>query len=145
MPDVFTKAKRSLVMSKIRSSGNHETELEMIRVFRQYGITGWRRGQRIIVAVGNERVRVQPDFTFRSRSIVVFVDGEFWHGHPTLGNIPKTRRAWWSAKIEGNKRRDRLQNRVLRNSGWTVVRIWQSELKYPAVVRKLRLSGLLPR
>ncbi len=43
MPDVFTKAKRSEVMSRIRGRGNKETELALMRVFRRMGITGWRR------------------------------------------------------------------------------------------------------
>ena len=43
MPDVFTQAKRSDVMSRIRSRGNKDTELALVRVFRAHGITGWRR------------------------------------------------------------------------------------------------------
>lgn len=43
MPDVFTKAKRSEVMSRIRSRGNVRTELRLVAVFRAQGITGWRR------------------------------------------------------------------------------------------------------
>jgi len=43
MPDVFTKAKRSAVMSRIRSRGNKDTELRLMAVFRAQGITGWRR------------------------------------------------------------------------------------------------------
>lgn len=143
MPDVFTKAKRSLVMSCIRSKGNRETELEMIRIFRLHGITGWRRGQIVRINTASGLLRVRPDFVFRSKKVAVFVDGEFWHGHPTRCRIPQTRRSWWAAKIEGNKRRDRLQNRALRAAGWIVVRVWQHELKKPAVLRKLRRGGLL--
>jgi hypothetical protein len=43
MADVFTKAKRSDVMSRIRGRGNKDTELALIRIFRAQGITGWRR------------------------------------------------------------------------------------------------------
>ena len=43
MPDVFTKAKRSEVMSRIRGRGNKETELALAKVLRQHGIKGWRR------------------------------------------------------------------------------------------------------
>jgi DNA mismatch endonuclease (patch repair protein) len=143
MPDVFTKAKRSQVMSLIRSSGNRATELAMIRIFRARRITGWRRGQVVRVSTRTGPLRIRPDFVFPARKMVVFVDGEFWHGHPTLCQIPRARRSWWTAKIEGNKRRDRRQNRVLRAAGWTVVRVWQHELKTPAVLRKLRQGGLL--
>ena len=43
MPDVFTKEKRSDVMSRIRSRGNKKTELALVRVFKQSGVKGWRR------------------------------------------------------------------------------------------------------
>ena len=42
MPDVFTKTKRSEVMSRIRGSGNKDTELALMTIFRRHGITGWR-------------------------------------------------------------------------------------------------------
>jgi len=142
MPDVFTKAKRSQVMSLIRSSGNRATELAMIRVFRVHGITGWRRGRVVRVTTRTGSLRIRPDFVFPARKVVVFVDGEFWHGHPTRCQIPQARRSWWAAKIESNKRRDRRQNRALRVAGWTVVRVWQHELKTPAVLRKLKRGGL---
>lgn len=144
MTDVFSKAKRSEVMAAIRSTGNRTTELEMIRVMRGLGVTGWRRGQVLRVAGrGGAVVRVRPDFVFRARRVALFVDGEFWHAHPTRCRIPRTRRAWWTAKLEANRRRDRMQNRALRAAGWTVVRVWQHELRTPAVVRKLRAGGLV--
>jgi DNA mismatch endonuclease (patch repair protein) len=43
MADVFTKAKRSAVMSRIRSRGNKDTELALASLFRRQGISGWRR------------------------------------------------------------------------------------------------------
>ncbi|MFZ4600494.1 MAG: hypothetical protein ACOYNN_17775 [Terrimicrobiaceae bacterium] len=55
MPDVFTKAKRSAVMSRIRSCGNKATELELAKIFRANGITGWRRYQPVFG---------KPDFIF---------------------------------------------------------------------------------
>ena len=86
-------------------------------------------------------IRIRPDFLFRFSKTVVFMDAEFWHGHPTRCRIPETRREWWAAKIEGNRRRDRLQNRSLRADGWTVVRVWQHELKTSVVLRKLKQGG----
>jgi len=47
MPDVFTKAKRSEVMSRIRGHGNKDTELALMKLFRQHGVTGWRRNQKV--------------------------------------------------------------------------------------------------
>jgi DNA mismatch endonuclease (patch repair protein) len=144
MPDVFTKAKRSLVMSRIRSRGNKDTELALIRVFRAEGITGWRRHQRIRcngqrltsngerskLSVGRWKssLSVRPDFVFPRLKLAVFVDGCFWHGCPKHGTRPKQNRKFWDAKIARNRDRDRSVNRELRKLGWRVVRIWEHDL-----------------
>ncbi|HMO50668.1 MAG TPA: very short patch repair endonuclease [Kiritimatiellia bacterium] len=140
MVDVFTKSKRSEVMSRIRSHGNRETELAMVKLFRAHQISGWRRGVsiRLVDALWERTVHIRPDFVFRKIYVAVFIDGEFWHGHPTRARIPKTRRVWWKRKIEANKARDRMQNRLLRKHGWRVIRIWAYEMKTPAALRKLK-------
>lgn len=61
-------------------------------------------------------------------SILAFVDGCFWHGCPLHATWPKQNAAFWRAKIVGNQRRDRAVNRLLRKSGWRVVRIWEHAL-----------------
>lgn len=146
MSDIFTTSKRSDVMSRIRSTGNRRTELAMMTVFRECGVIGWRRGQILKIQDKEKLLRIRPDFIFRKVRVAVFVDGEFWHGHPTRAKIPITRREWWLAKIEGNRKRDRHQSRMLRREGWTVVRIWQHELTPKCrakALRKLREAGLL--
>lgn len=85
MTDVFTKAKRSAVMSLIRSRGNHTTELRHIALMREHGITGWRR---------NAPVFDKPDFIFRAAKLAVFVDGCFWHGWPRHATKPAARTEW---------------------------------------------------
>ena len=55
-------------MATIRSHGNKATELRMIAIFQKFGITGWRRKQKVIGS---------PDFTFRRERLAVFVDGCF--------------------------------------------------------------------
>ncbi|RME92823.1 MAG: very short patch repair endonuclease [Verrucomicrobia bacterium] len=119
MADVFTKEKRSEVMSRIRGSGNKDTELALIAVFRRHGITGWRR---------NQPVYGKPDFVFPRLRVAVFVDGCFWHGCPQHCKQPSNNREFWAKKLEANKKRDRLVNRTLRSRGWKVVRIWEHEL-----------------
>lgn len=125
MPDVFTTAKRSEVMSRIKGRGNKETELVLARLFRAEGITGWRRHDALVG---------RPDFTFRARRVVVFVDGCFWHMCPTHFNMPANNRAFWNKKLTANQARDRLVTRTLRSAGWRVVRIWEHELRKPARV-----------
>lgn len=119
MPDVFTKRKRSEVMSRIRGRGNKETELALAKLLRKHGITGWRRNQKMF---GN------PDFVFPRQRLAVFVDGCFWHACPKHANMPANNRAFWKKKLVGNIARDRVVNRTLRQAGWTVLRIWEHEL-----------------
>ncbi|MEY4815277.1 MAG: hypothetical protein RLZZ162_2350, partial [Verrucomicrobiota bacterium] len=85
MADIFTKRKRSAVMSAIRSRGNAATELRLVAVFRAHGITGWRRGASLqwkVEGLKLKKFRVRPDFVFGARRLAVFVDGCCWHGCP---------------------------------------------------------------
>ena len=146
MADIFTKRKRSAVMSAIRSRGNAATELRLITVFRAHGITGWRRGASLQWKVEGPKLkkfRVRPDFVFRPRRLAVFVDGCFWHGCPLHATSPKTNAAFWRKKIAANRTRDRRVTRTLRTMGRRVRRIWPHELARPNAPR-LRLSFSLP-
>jgi len=129
MPDVFTKAKRSEVMSKIRGHGNRGTELAMVTFFRRHGITGWRRHQAVFGT---------PDFVFPKIKLAVFIDGCFWHACPSHSNIPVQNRKFWKAKLDANRSRDRLVRRTLESRGWRVLRIWEHELSRRNQGRLLR-------
>jgi DNA mismatch endonuclease (patch repair protein) len=133
MSDVFTKAKRSEVMSRIRSRGNKDTELALAKLLRRHKITGWRRHIQISTSPRpspqrGEGVRVRPDFVFSRVRLAIFVDGCFWHGCPKHATKPKNNRAFWHRKLSANKTRDRLVNQTLRRAGWCVLRIWECEL-----------------
>jgi DNA mismatch endonuclease (patch repair protein) len=129
MADVFTRAKRSEIMSRVKSRGNLLTELRLIGLFREHGFIGWRRKVRLF---GN------PDFVFPATRIAIFVDGCFWHGCPVHGGVPKTNRAFWGRKLTRNKERDRLVNKTLKGMGWSPLRVWQHELRQPEdLVRRL--------
>lgn len=108
-------------MSRIRGSGNRDTELRMIALFRAHGIHGWRRRQALFG---------KPDFVFRRERVVVFVDGCFWHGcpKPKHAPLPKNRAEWWAEKLGRNKTRDRVVTQTLRDKGWRVVRVWECDL-----------------
>jgi DNA mismatch endonuclease (patch repair protein) len=120
MSDVFTKAKRSEVMSRIRGRGNKDTELALAKLFRRHGIKGWRRHQ---------PVYGKPDFIFPNARLAVFVDGCFWHGCPKHATMPKNNREFWRRKLSSNERRDALVNQTLRHDGWRVLRIWECALR----------------
>jgi DNA mismatch endonuclease (patch repair protein) len=147
MSDVFTKAKRSEVMSRIRSRGNKNTEIALAKLFRRHGITGWRRHLKLRVTGGKWHVTrkarasvpspvtrhlslaVRPDFVFRKQRTAIFVDGCFGHGCPKHATQPKNNRAFWQRKLSANKTRDRLVTRALRKAGWRVLRIWEHDNK----------------
>lgn len=130
MTDTFSREQRSRIMSSIRSSGNAATEIRFIVIARKYKITGWRRGSKL---------SGRPDFVFPRERVVVFIDGDFWHGNPRNFRLPKSNIDYWTEKILSNKQRDQRINRELRSRGWKVLRIWQSSLKKEcAVVARLR-------
>ena len=131
MPDVFTKRKRSEVMSRIRGRGNKDTELALASIFRRNRISGWRR---------NQSVFGKPDFVFPKLKLAVFVDGCFWHSCPKHRTKPANNAAFWRKKLAANKARDRRVTRTLRRMGWRVVRIWEHEL---ARKNEERLVGTL--
>ena len=139
MSDVFTKAKRSEVMSRIRGRGNKATELALATLFRRNKITGWRRQTEVRIQQSGGRIfRVRVDFVFRQARLALFVDGCFWHGCPRHATQPATHRAFWQKKFARNKIRDSLVNRTLRQRGWTILRVWQHELNRKNEVRLLR-------
>lgn len=141
VPDVFTKTKRSQVMSRIRGRGNKDTELALASLLRREGITGWRRQLQIPgraallrgpkAGAAQQRrptFRVKPDFVFPKLRLAVFVDGCFWHACPIHATKPRNNASFWRKKLAANKARDRKVNRTLRAAGWGVLRIWEHEL-----------------
>jgi len=91
----------------------------------------WAQGARYRVNVGT--LPGKPDLVFSRQQLAVFCDGDFWHGREW-----KVRRkalasghnaSYWLRKITYNIDRDRTQEKVLRAKGWTVIRIWESDIK----------------
>lgn len=124
---------RSRNMSAIRSKGNKSTELRMIKILRQYRLSGWRR---------NSEIYGHPDFVFPEAKLAIFIDGCFWHGCPKCYRKPKTNIQYWVEKIRRNVVRDRQVSRLLRQTGWSVIRIWEHSLGSPASVAKRILRML---
>ncbi len=73
-------------------------------------------------------IRGSPDFVFRSARVLVFLDGDFWHGW----QFPRWKhklQPFWREKIERNRNRDTNNFRRLRAQGWIVIRIWEHQFK----------------
>jgi len=129
MTDVFSKEKRSEVMSRIRGSGNKDTEIALVTIFRKHKITGWRRKQKVFG---------KPDFVFWNQRVAIFVDGCFWHQCPLHSSIPRQNREFWEKKLSSNMARDQDVNNYLKENGWKVIRIWEHDLK-----DEVHVSGLV--
>lgn len=120
MADIFEKEKRSKIMSAVHSKQNKSTEMKLIKIFKENGIIGWRR---------NYKVKGHPDFVFPDKKIAIFVDGCFWHGHDCRNTRPADNAEYWQKKRERNMRHDKEITALFENRGWTVIRIWECELK----------------
>jgi DNA mismatch endonuclease (patch repair protein) len=79
------------------------------------------------------------DVAFTRARIAVFVDGCFWHGCPKHGTWPKANSEWWRLKLAANRRRDQDTNRLLREQGWSVVRLWEHTSAPEAVDQVVRV------
>lgn len=83
----------------------------------------------------------RPDIAFPRYRVVVFVHGCFWHGHSCrAGRLPSTRPEYWHPKIEANRRRDRRKARELRELGWSVITVWQCEIRTETLLKRKALS-----
>ncbi len=120
MTDIYSKQKRSEIMSKI--SGK-DTKPEI--VVRKYLFThGFRYRKNVKTLPG------KPDIVLPKYKTVIFVHGCFWHGHNcSAGKLPETNKEFWKKKISENVKRDRLNKKKLKELGWKVIVIWQCELK----------------
>lgn len=120
MADVFDKNVRSEIMRKVHSSGNKSTEEKLIKLFKENGIKGWRRGY---------PVRGHPDFIFLNKKVAIFVDGCFWHGHDCRNTRPRDNAEYWEKKRARNIQHDKEVTALFQQRGWIVLRIWECELK----------------
>ena len=85
-----------------------------------------------------------PDLVFPARRKVIFVHGCFWHQHKPCRQyrMPRSRLEFWLPKLEGNKKRDRVNKTKLRKTGWEALTLWECELKDPNRISH-RIAGFL--
>jgi DNA mismatch endonuclease, patch repair protein len=119
MTDRLTPERRSRLMAAVRSK-NTQPEIMLRRALRLTGATGYRLHVKGLPG--------KPDIVFSRWRVAVFVDGAFWHGYPGRFK-PEKATPYWKAKIEGNRVRDRKADSALEAAGWTVIRIWDFEIK----------------
>ncbi len=116
MADVFSKEKRSDIMSKVRSERT-KPELIMKRILD---------GR--IFNYHPKNIKGNPDFANKKRKMAIFIDGCFWHGCPKHCRMPKSNKEYWGPKIQRNVKRDKKHTGELKKGGWTVIRLWEHEV-----------------
>ena len=121
MTDVFTKAQRSAIMARVKSKGT-KPELAYCALLEKTRLS----------FEDHPRIYGNPDFLV-NRKVVVFIDSAFWHGR-NWPNLKKkleagARAEYWVRHIDKNRRRDREVTRRLADSGYTVLRVWDSDLR----------------
>ena len=116
-----TTRSRSDLMKKIRST-NTTPELLLRKEL-------WRLGYRYRLNV--TKLKGKPDLFFNKHKLVIFVDGEFWHGYNWTEKKPKIKanRKYWIKKIERNMERDLENTKYLASNGYVVLRFWEHEIK----------------
>lgn len=120
MADVFTKKKRSEIMSLIRAKNTQAERL----------VFSYLRSKKIYFKKHYKGVPGCPDIALPKKKKAVFIDGDFWHGRD-FDRIRRGKKSdnYWVKKIRSNMDRDKKQRAALRRSGWSIIKIWESELK----------------
>jgi len=128
MADVFTKKKRSDVMSKIRAK-NTKPEL-LVRQFLFSKGFRYRLHQNTLPG--------KPDIILKKYKTIIFVNGCFWHGHKNCKKsiLPTSNITFWKGKIQANIDRDKKSKRSLKKIGWSIFTIWECDIKNKMALTK---------
>ncbi|MBE3142019.1 MAG: DNA mismatch endonuclease Vsr [Thermoplasmata archaeon] len=118
MADVHTKAQRSYNMSRIRGKWTEQEKL----------VHNFLKGHKIKHRM-HPKITGNPDIFLPDKKLVVFLDGCFWHACPSCYRKPASNVKFWTEKIRRNKKNDKNVNRILKKEGYSVVRIWECQMK----------------
>jgi DNA mismatch endonuclease, patch repair protein len=118
MPDNLTPEQRSYAMSRVKG---WDTGIERL-------LRSMLDKSGVKYVTYPKDLPGKPDIAFPNKKLAVFVDGDWWHGYrfPAWRNSIS---AFWQEKIAKTRARDQRNFRKLRRMGWTVIRLWQHELK----------------
>lgn len=114
--DIKTREQRSYNMSRVKSK-NTKPERIMFELLRKYGY----KFKKHYPVLG------KPDIAFPKYKVVVFINGEFWHGK-NYKSLKKTIPDFWVKKIGQNIKRDKFIQRKLRRGGWYIINFWSRSI-----------------
>ena len=138
-PEASSLATRHVMQAN--KSKNTGPELKVRAALREAGLTGYR--------IHWKKAPGSPDVCFPGRRVAIFVHGCFWHRCPHCSlSRPRSHTSYWEEKFARNRARDARDEALLVKSGWTVLVIWECELKrdrlertMARLVRLVRLAG----
>lgn len=122
MADSVSSARRSEIMSHIKSKG---TSIELL-VRRKLFSMGYR------YRVNYKALPGKPDIVFTKKKIAIFIHGCYWHGHDCgsrYAHSSQSNKTYWGPKIERTKQRDEKHIQALEADGWTVIVLWECQIR----------------
>ena len=123
MVDTLTPSERSQHMKLVRGK-NTSPELLVRRLIHSMGFR---------YSLHRNDLPVRPDIVCTRLNRIIFVHGCFWHRHAAstcrLARLPKTKLDFWLPKLESNRLRDQKNLRALRSQGWTILVVWECQLR----------------
>ncbi len=121
MVDIYSKDKRSLIMSRVKGT-NTKPEVQIRKILHKLGYRFRLR---------STKLPGKPDIMLPKYKKVILVNGCFWHGHEDCkrAKLPSSNRLFWMKKIEKNRLRDKRVINELRLLGWNTLTIWQCKMK----------------
>jgi DNA mismatch endonuclease (patch repair protein) len=129
------KASSKTVTKVMKANRAKDTKPELLlrAALMRAGLTGYK--------VGWKGASGRPDIVYPKRGLAIFVHGCFWHRCPFCKqSLPKTNMEFWKLKFKRNKERDRRKRRELESEGWSVLELWECEIKDDLIgcIRKIK-------
>jgi len=127
-------------VSKVMSANkrkNTTPELVLRSILRESGCSGYRL---------QWNVPGRPDIAYPGRRIAIFVNGCYWHRCPSCNlPLPKNNVVFWEEKFKRNVERDAKKIYTLESEGWTVITIWECDIKFKRVAIRSLINLLKDR
>lgn len=132
MADNLKPEDRKKTMQAVKGKGT-KLERRLFAMLAGMRVKGWRKN------VGD--IAGKPDVVFSHEKLAIFIDGCFWHGCPICNRkLPETNREYWVRKINRNVELAKIHNQKLADEGWTVIRIWEHEVKDREAMQRIKSS-----
>jgi len=132
MADNLKPEDRRKTMQAVKGKGT-KLEKRLFAMLAGMRVRGWKRNI--------SSIEGKPDVVFLCEKVAIFVDGCFWHGCPICKRkLPETNKEYWERKIKRNIELAKTHNQTLSDDGWTVIRIWEHEIKDKKTMRTIRTT-----